>query len=285
MAPRFPTTSGRAARVVAPALAALLAAGCGSLSAPPTSPAQVPELRPGSGYLIGYLPRKELPNSLALLPPPPAAGSARAAADEEARRAAQAQRGTPRWTQAIADANLMFPAAADTFSCVLGLPISEQGTPHLNMLLRRSLADAGLATYAAKDHYQRTRPFVVHKETTCTPAEEAMLSKDGSYPSGHSAVGWAAALILVQLAPERTDAILARGYAFGQSRVVCNVHWQSDVDAGRVIASAAVARLQSDPVFRRQLRLARAEVADARARGLKSTRDCAAEASALASGK
>jgi len=165
------------------------------------------------------------------------------------------------------------------------VPVSEQGTPHLNMLLRRSLVDAGLATYAAKDHYQRTRPFVVHKETTCTPAEEAMLSKDGSYPSGHSAVGWAAALILVQIAPERTDAILARGYAFGQSRVVCNVHWQSDVDAGRVMASAAVARLQSDPVFRKQLRLARAEVADARARGLKPTRDCAAEAAALGTGK
>jgi acid phosphatase (class A) len=38
-------------------------------------------------------------------------------------------------------------------------------------------------------------------------------------------------------------------------------------------------------VFRKQLRLARAEVADARARGLKPTRDCAAEAAALGTGK
>ena len=35
-----------------------------------TSAAEVPQTRPGSGNLIGYLPRKDLPSSLALLPPP-----------------------------------------------------------------------------------------------------------------------------------------------------------------------------------------------------------------------
>ena len=34
---------------------------------PSTDPAKSPELRAGSGYLIGYLPRKDLPNSLQLL--------------------------------------------------------------------------------------------------------------------------------------------------------------------------------------------------------------------------
>ena len=43
---------------------------------PSTDPAKIPELRAGSGYLIGYLPRKDLPNSLQLLPAPPASGSA-----------------------------------------------------------------------------------------------------------------------------------------------------------------------------------------------------------------
>lgn len=57
------------------------------------------------------------------------------------------------------------------------------------LALRRSLVDAGLATYGAKDHYQRMRPFVENKEASCTPAEEAKLAKDGSYPSGHSALG------------------------------------------------------------------------------------------------
>ena len=43
------------------------------------------------------------------------------------------------------------------------MQISEQATPNLNMLLRRTLTDAGLATYKAKNHYQRTRPFVALK--------------------------------------------------------------------------------------------------------------------------
>jgi acid phosphatase (class A) len=259
-------------------LACALFAGCASVSAPPVSPAEVPEVRPG--FLAGYLPGKELPNSLQLLPPPPAAGSAALAADEEAFRTGTALRGKPRWELASQDANLKFPKAAETFSCALDLPISQEATPHLNMLLRRSLADAGLSTYAAKDKYQRTRPFVVNKQASCTPQEEAYLAKDGSYPSGHASLGWAWALILSEVAPERSNALLERGYAYGQSRVICGVHWQSDVNAGRVIGAAAVARLQADPVFRAQLAAAKEEVANARAKGIKATRDCQAEAAA-----
>ena len=260
-------------------LAALLA-GC--QTPPPTSPDAVGEFRKGSGYLNGYLNPKQLPNSLALLPPPPAAGSAQAAVDMEIYKSTRALRSTPRWALATQDANLKFPAAASTFSCALGIPVSQEGTPNLNMLLRRTLLDAGLATYAAKDKYNRQRPFVVTGEETCTPAEQPMLSKDGSYPSGHASLGWAWALVLVQAAPQNMDALLQRGYAFGQSRVICGVHWQSDVDAGRLIGAATVARLQSDETFKAQVALARDEIAQAQAKGLKPTADCAAEAAALA---
>ena len=259
---------------------AALFAGC--QTPPPTSPEVVGEFRKGSGYLNGYLNPKQLPNSLALLPPPPAAGSAQAAADMETYKSTRALRNTPRWTLATQDANLKFPAAAAAFSCALGIPVSQEGTPNLNMLLRRTLLDAGLATYAAKDKYNRQRPFVVTGEETCTPAEQPMLSKDGSYPSGHSSIGWAWALVLVQAAPQNMDALLQRGYAFGFSRVVCGVHWQSDVDAGRVIGAATVARLQSDETFKAQVALARDEIAQAQAKGLKPAADCAAEAAALA---
>ena len=70
-----------------------------------------------------------------------------------------------------------------------------------------------------------------------------MLREDGSYPSGHNAIGWASALILAEIAPERADLVLARGRAFGQSRVICNVHWQSDASEGRTMGAAAVARM------------------------------------------
>ena len=84
-----------------------------------------------------------------------------------------------------------FPAAAGTFECALQIPLSQEGTSNLNMLLRRTLLDAGLATYAAKDKYQRALPFVAEKTSTCTAAKDAALAKDGSYPSGHASLGWA----------------------------------------------------------------------------------------------
>lgn len=263
-------------------LAACSLVGAACTTAPTTSPEAVGELRAGSGILNGYLPRTDLPDSLALVAPPPAAGSPQALADESTFKGATALRNSPRWNLAARDANLKFPQAADTFSCALGMPISAQDTPQLTMLLRRSLTDAGLATYRAKDHYKRTRPFVAFSEPTCTPAEEAMLAKDGSYPSGHSAVGWAFALLLTEIAPQRANALLARGYAYGQSRVICGVHWQSDVDAGRVVASATVARLHADPVFRAQLAAAGEEVSRGLVKNAPAQASGAAEDAALA---
>ena len=260
---------------------ALLLGGCATAAKPSTNAAEIGEIRAGSGYIKGYLDRGELPNSLTLLPPPPSADSAQAAADLAAHRTARLLRDTPRGAFASKDANLKFPAAADSFSCALDLTISAEVTPHLTMLLRRTLADAGLATYAAKDHYNRLRPFVALNEPMCVPADDAQLRKDGSYPSGHAALGWAWALLLAELAPERTDALIARGYAFGQSRVVCGVHWQSDVDTGRAVGASALAKLHANETFRAQMAEAKLEIAAARASGRKSALDCKAEAAAL----
>jgi acid phosphatase (class A) len=201
--------------------------------------------------------------------------------DEDVARGSLALRGTPRWEQAALDADLSFPAAAGTFTCALGAPISAEATPHLYQLLRRTLTDAGLSTYTAKDHYKRTRPFVAGKEPICTPAEQAAIEKDGSYPSGHTSIGWAWALVLSEIAPDRTGALLARGVAYGESRNVCNVHWHSDVVQGRTIGAGVVARLHAEPAFRTDLEAARSELAGVRSRGGTPSRDCAAEAAAL----
>jgi acid phosphatase (class A) len=274
------------------AAVALAAAACAAPSAPPSatvvpsvSPEQIGEVRAGSGVLNGYLDRRALPNARALLPPPPPDGSPMAAADLAAYRTSRALRDSPRWALATRDAELRFPAAGRTFSCALDAPISAEATPHLNTLLRRTLADAGLSTYTAKDHYNRVRPFVALKEASCSTAEEPRLVKDGSYPSGHAALGWAWGLVLASVAPERADALLQRAHAFGQSRMICGVHWQSDVDAGRTMGAATFARLQSDPTYAAQIALARGELAALRAKGTRSSEDCAAEAAALAVGR
>jgi acid phosphatase (class A) len=263
---------------------ATLAVGCESkaLKTHETQPvaASAPPLRPG--FLPGYLPSGAAPDSLTLLPPPPAPGSSAQARDNEAAQAVRALHGTARWQQAAEDADLSSPKAVETFACAVDVPINETDTPRLYVLMRRTMSDNGLATYPAKNKYQRARPFTVNASAICTPQEETFLRANGSYPSGHSAIGWGWALILTELAPERADAILARGRSFGDSRVVCNVHWLSDVEEGRVLASATVAKLHSQGDFRADLAAAGAEITAARTKGLHPARDCAKESASLA---
>ena len=250
------------------------------LSAQP-APAVAPP--PASLSVVsGYMPPGGAPSSLTLLPPPPAPGSAAQTRDDAVAKDAVALRGTPRWDLATQDADLRFPTAAGTFSCAVGVAISETDTPRLYGLLRRSLSDVGLSTYPTKTRYQRPRPFAVNGAPICSPAVEAGLRRDGAYPSGHVAIGWGWALILTEVAPDRADAILARGRAFGQSRVVCNVHWISDTEEGRTMGAATVAKLHAQAAFRADVEAARAEVAAARARGLPPSRDCAREAAQMA---
>jgi acid phosphatase (class A) len=250
------------------------------VSNPDAGSEPIPEIRPG--ILQGYLAGSEYPNSLVILPPPPAQDSIAHSHDGAISERSLTLQGSPRWLLAAEDNELMFPAAADTFSCALDAPITQADTPSLYRLMRRVLPDAGLSTYTAKNHYQRTRPFMVNGQQTClSEVGQQQLEKDGSYPSGHSAVGWAWALILAELAPDRADTILARGRAFGQSRVVCNVHWQSDVQEGQFMGAAAVARLHANAVFQADMAAAAAELAAVRAQSLPPARDCAAETGAL----
>ena len=266
-----------AALLSAPWVIGLATALAGSAAL--AQPAPVEEFRPG--FLPGYLHEESLPNALALIPPAPAQDSTAFAWEHDVNQKIQALRGGLRWDLATLDNDLTFPNAAGTFSCALGAPVTQEHTPYLYQLLRRSLVDAGLTTYSAKDHYQRTRPFVVNEQPICAAGTEETLRNDGSYPSGHTAIGWAWALILSEIAPDRANELQARGLAFGDSRMVCNVHWPMDVAQGQNIGAATVAVLQSDALFRSDLANAKAEVAAIRARGLPPTRDCAVEAQAM----
>lgn len=248
-------------RTLALLMTTLLLASCQALRQP-YSLQSVPDFRPGMP--IGYLKREELPNSLTILPPPPVKDSVAMQADLEASNEALKQQDSARFEQATRDAVLQLPAAVQSFACIIGVSISESETPRLTMLMKRTLMDAGLSTYTAKTHYQRPRPFMQNRATTCAPETEAALRANGSYPSGHAAIGFAWGLVLADLDPGHADALIRRGWEFGQSRVFCNVHWQSDVDNGRLMGAITVARLQQNDDFRTDRRLAVEELAHAR---------------------
>ena len=267
-------------------LAFLLFTGCASTQDARSKLGSVPEFHPelGLGALQGYLDPESLPNSLALVPPPPAPGSAAFAHDEEVARNTFALRDTPRFALAAADFDLELPVFINDFSCALNTEITKTNAPYLYTLLSRSFSDLAMSTYAAKNYYQRKRPFQLNHEPLAVPDMRDMLEKDPSYPSGHSALGWGFALILSELAPDRADEVLARGRAYSESRIVCNHHWYSDVVWGRFMGAATVARLHADPTFRADLEAARAELAALHAQGIPPTGDCEAEAAALALG-
>jgi acid phosphatase (class A) len=246
----------------------------------------IPEFHPEMklGALTGYLDPKQLPNSLALLPPPPEPGSAAFLHDEEVAKRSLALQNTPRFALAASDFDLTLPHFIDSFSCALNAKITKENAPYLFTLLSRSFTDVGLSTYAAKNHYKRQRPFQNNGAPIAVPEAREFLEKDPSYPSGHTALGWGFALILSEIAPGEADHIFARGRAFGESRIVCNHHWYSDLVWGRFMGAATVARLHADPTFSADLEAAKAEFAKIRAIGLGEKNSCAAEAEALALG-
>jgi acid phosphatase (class A) len=105
----------------------------------------------------------------------------------------------------------------------------------------------------------RKRPYMRFNEPTLVPEDEEALRTNGSYPSGHTLLGWGMALILAEINPDAQDTILSMGYEWGQSRVIAGFHWQSDVDASRMLTAAVIARLHTSEAFLEDMRRAREE--------------------------
>ncbi len=201
----------------------------------------------------------EMLDSIALLGEPPAEGSPLFAYDESMYREGLELRATPRGEQAVRDTDMRNYSAM--FSEAFGLELSKQGTPEIWRLLKRLSKEGGALCRQVKKRFQRPRPFVRYGVSSCYPPLDAKMRGDSSYPSGHAMRGWSFALVLAELNPSRKEIILRRGWEFGQSRVVCGCHWQSDVDASRKLAAGMVAGLHGNPEFIKQMTRAKAETA------------------------
>ena len=160
---------------------------------------------------------------------------------------------------AIRDAVYGIDCIIREFSEPFGLQISKEETPEIYKVLREGTATCDSICTIPKGYYMRKRPFMRFNEQTLTPEDEPGLRKNGSYPSGHTLLGWSAALLLSEINPERADTLLARGLMYGDSRLIVGAHWQSDVNAARLAASAAYARLHTSERFLEQMKKARRE--------------------------
>ncbi|WP_346344636.1 phosphatase PAP2 family protein [Sphingomonas sp. dw_22] len=220
---------------------------------------------------------------LAVLPPAPERGDARYEADRAIYKTTRALLDTPRWKLAVNDVKTGQADMMRDFSCAVGVVLTPENAPRLAALVARASADTGHATGIAKDHYRRLRPYQIDSGAVCQPAVQLQGSFD--YPSGHTTLGWTWATLLAQLAPDRATAILARGRAFGESRIVCGVHNASAVEGGRLSAGATLTAMAGSPEFQADLAAARAELAALRGSAAATVPDraqCEREAALVA---
>ena len=197
----------------------------------------------------------EMPNAVNYLPAPPDTTDAQFVFDMNRYFWGKSILDTERGKQAIEDAIYTTAHLLEIYSEFMGITLSAENTPAIYTMMNNALSTGAKGTSLCKSYYKRVRPFQRFGEPV---ASGESLGKT-SYPSGHTNRGWLAALLMVELNPAAQDAILKRGYEYGQSRVIVGAHWQSDVDAGRVVASACFARLHTSPEFLSQMEAAKEE--------------------------
>lgn len=192
---------------------------------------------------------------------PPVEGSVEDDADRQIVEALQKVTADRRQSATL-DGEYVYPRFDDAF----GRPVERATSPTLIRMLNRALRDVSATTFAAKEHFQRPRPYQRFQlQHLCgdskPPAPEPHPTMGSSYPSGHSAYGWATAMVLARVAPDRAEALMARAAEYAQSRLVCGMHFPSDVAAGQTIAAAVIAHLDASPEFQADLARARQELA------------------------
>jgi acid phosphatase (class A) len=205
-----------------------------------------------------------LPDTYKILPPAPVAGTTRYEADRTTFLETRRFKDTPRWSMANADDSSA--GIIKDLSCAVGVELTGKNAPKTIALILRTRTDVSRATNHPKDIYKRQRPYLIDEGPICVARTEG-LAKSPDYPSGHNTWGWTVGLILAELAPDRATEILSRARAFGESRLVCGVHNLSAVEAGRLNGSIVVAALHGSAEFRKDMDVARTEIAAARKAG------------------
>ncbi len=231
---------------------------------------------------VGYLSRNELDALAAATPAPPADGSPEALADVARSERMKALEDGDRWLLSTAHVEIRPPLGLQHFDCALGVRLGSVETPALNRLMGRLFHDVDDVAEAVKARYKRPRPVAIEPgRRACQTLTDAGRASS-SYPSGTSALATAYGEAFAVMAPDRAAAVRSIARAVGESRMVCAMHWPSDVVQGEAVGFAVFARAAStSEAFDADLAAATAELDRIRALGLTNP-GCAAETAALA---
>jgi acid phosphatase (class A) len=234
-------------------LVSLLLSFCADANAQPGI-AQTPAAAALKPVKVAYYIDPQVLTISTLLPPPPAVDSAANKAElAELHRIEQAR--TPELAakaKADEDEEDMF-----VFRSVFGANFTAGTLPLTAALGVHVKNEEGVIGGQLKLHFQRPRPY--QSDTTLHPAC-GVGAKPDSYPSGHGLTGYLEAFTLAEIAPEKRAEILARADDYAHNRLVCGVHYGSDVEASRRVAYAVFGYMLATPRFQRDLAVAREEM-------------------------
>ena len=197
-------------------------------------------------------------NPAQLLPPPPADGSAENKAEMNELQTLQRDSSAAEYAHAKEDGEAESVMA---FAGVMGPGFDLKALPKTAALFADLRKEEKDAAKRAKNYFQRNRPWVLESSLkTCTRNDDPK----SSYPSGHATMGYSFAVVLAALVPEKAPAIMARAADYANSRLICAVHYRSDIVAGQVLGTAVAVELFSVPKFKAEFDAARAELHSAR---------------------
>ena len=191
-----------------------------------------------------------------LLPAPPADGSARDQSDMQALIAMQKTLTPERLERIQADTQQSVYQVAGE---VLGPSFTKDRFPLAGAFFDKVNKDLGVGVRAIKQKYKRLRPFQANKEVQ-SPPNIAAASQGPTYPSGHGTFGAEVAILLSMMVPEKRSELFARGWQFGEQRILSGVAYPSDWEAGHIGATVMVTLMLQKPEFRADFDAVKAEV-------------------------
>jgi acid phosphatase (class A) len=218
--------------------------------APPMKPAKPANAPPRVAYYIDAT----VLDLADLVPDPPAVDSAANKAELAELHRIEAARTPGQIAAAKADED-----NEDLFlyRTVLGPGFNADALPITAELGVHVKNEQSVAGAALKPVFARPRPYKT--DSTLHPVC-ALTELPNSYPSGHALTGYLEGLTLAELVPARRTEILARADEFAHNRLICGVHYPSDVEASRRVAYIVFGYMMATPRFQRDLAAARAEL-------------------------
>lgn len=211
------------------------------------------DAKPPKAPKIPYFLEAPVMNFSVILPQPPAAGSE--AGKVDLAELHKIEQGRTKAEAALVHADEKGDGIF-IFRTVLGERFSAENEPLTAALSEHILNDESLVATALKGTFQRPRPY--QADATLHPVCNT-TDKPNSYPSGHSLTGYLEALTLAEIVPEKQREILVRADEFAYHRLVCGVHYPTDIAAGRSLAYAVFGNMLASPKFQADLAAARAE--------------------------